>query len=151
VSNPDDSNNTNINLDQNVSGQPIQMPITDGEYFQPNLDQSIIVISDRGQGSTESCNVTINGLVNSENKPPLAPPDTCIIKIWHNGTVVYTNTTTVTAVNTPITINFDFSLLVVYQDCFYVTMETASTATATINTATFTIGDIVPEPLQMFL
>lgn len=140
VSDPDDSLNTNVLLQQNVSDQQLPAPVTDGEYFQPNTDNAIIVFSSPGFSTSESCNLTIDGVINSVNKPPLAATDKITIKLWKNGAILHQDITDVTGINTPISINYDFTSLVVYKDCFYVTMETTASGVANINTASLTFG-----------
>ena len=138
--NPDDSLNSNQLLQQNVSSQQLTTVQEDGEYFQVNLDNSIIVFSIPGFANTEAVNLTIDGIINSVNKPPLAGPDTITISLVWNGTVIYTTTITVSGVNTPITINHDMSLFINYKDCFYVTMSTSTTGVANINSASLSFG-----------
>jgi len=65
VPNPDDAQNTNILLQQNVSCQPLPTSSTDGEFFQPNLDQAIVVFSIPGFSSSEACVFTVTGVINS--------------------------------------------------------------------------------------
>lgn len=145
VPDPDDANTTNQVFQKNVSAQQIQLPITDGEYFQPNLDQAVIVFSDPayGFGTSEACTLTIDGLINSVNKPPLAPTDTFTLKLWHNGLVIYQSITPVTGINTPISISQSFTELFSPLDCIYVTMETTATGEVNINTADLAIGTYV--------
>lgn len=142
---PDPSNplNTNINLQQNVSCQPIPATSFDGEYFQPNTDNAIVMFSVVGYVATESCNLTVVGTINSVNKPPLAPTDTFTLKLWHNGLVIYTYTVPVSGVNTPISINYNFSETFAYKDWIYVSMETTASADVTINSAALNIGTYV--------
>lgn len=143
ITDPDNSLNTNIHLLETIPAQPLQLPVTDGEYFQPQNDTSIIVFSVLGYSATEACNLTINGIVNSNNKPPLAPPDSCTIKLWHNGIVLFQQTIVVASINQPITINHNFSQLLQFKDCIYISLETTATAEATLNTAALTIGTLV--------
>jgi len=143
VPNPDDAQNTNILLQQNVSCQPLPTSSTDGEFFKPNLDQAIVVFSVVGYSASESCTFTVAGVINSVNKPPLAPVDSITIKLWHNGSVVYSQTIPVTGVNTPISINYGFIRTFAYKDCVYVTMSTTASGEATISSASLNIGTYI--------
>jgi hypothetical protein len=142
---PDPGNplNTNINFQQNVSCQQIPATSFDGEYFQPNTDNAIVMFSVPGYIVNETCNLTVSGLINSVNKPPLAPDDSFTLKLWHNGQVIYTYTVGVSGVNTPISINYDFTQFFAYKDWVYITMETTATGEATINTASLNIGTYI--------
>lgn len=139
VEDPDNPNNGNSKY-INGSNQQLNLDITDGEYFQPNSDNGVFVFSAIGYAATEACNLSITGIINSVNKPPAAPADTIIIKFWHNGVVVFSDTTTVSGINTPININHNFSRAVAFNDCFYVTVETTATGEATLSTVSFAIG-----------
>ena len=142
--NPDDAANTNIVYTAGggtvVSHQKLNLLLTDGEYFQPNTDTGIFVFSQTGYAATESCNLTISGLVNSVNKPPTTPDDTVIITLWLNGVAIFQDTTTVIGVNTPIAINHNFSQALAYNDCIFITAETSATGEAQLNTVDLTIG-----------
>lgn len=142
---PDDSTNTNTIYESVFGATPISheklsLSITDGEYFQPNTDSGIFVFAEAGYSTTEACNITISGILNSVNKPPTTPDDTIIVKLWHNGNIIYSETVTVVGVNTPISINHNFSQVLQYNDCIFITLETTATGEATINTANLTIG-----------
>ena len=145
---PSNVNNTNIKYyqnynihQQNIPCQVISAPITDGEYFQPFTDQSIILFSYPVIGLSQNGNLIFDGILNSVNKPPLAPPDTFTLKIWHNGIVIYSQVTTVTAVNTPVTLGvggYSFTESFTYKDTFYISMETSATCQADSISATLT-------------
>lgn len=143
IPDPDDANNTNLQFQQNTSAQQMQLPITDGEYFQPNLDQAIIVFSEIGYAVTEACNLSMNATINSVNKPPLAPTDTFRVRLWVNGVAIYDQTFPVTGVNTSVVINNNFSQALACSDCIYVTLETTATCEVNINTASLDIGTYV--------
>lgn len=143
ITDPDNSNNTNIHIVEDVPAQPIQAPITDGEYFQPNVDNGIVVFAVPGYGATESVTLAIDGLLNSENKPPLAPTDSITIKLWYNGAVLKTYTVAVTSINTPISISDSFSQAFAYGGCIFITLETTATGVANLNTVDLAIGSYV--------
>lgn len=143
VPDPDNADNTNLHLPASVPCQPVQAPSADGEYFQPGNDNSVIVFALAGYTATEASNLTITGVANSVNKPPLAPADSVTVKLWHNGVVLYQQTTVINSVNQAIAINQNFSQLFQYKDCIYVTLESTATAEATISTASLTIGSYV--------
>jgi hypothetical protein len=143
IENPDDPNNTNVHLSASINSQSVSQPVTDGEYFKSSFDYGILVFSEAGYSATESCNLTITGVVNSVNHNPLQPDDTITFKFWHNGTVLYQETITVTGINTPIDIDHDFTQALAYKDCIYVTVETSTTAEAQIYTSSFTAGSYV--------
>ena len=144
VQGPDDPVNTNYhylaqapNID---SHQKLNLPLADGEYFQPKSDNGIFIFSEQSYGATEACNLTINGLINSVNKPPLMPDDTVIITLWRDGGILFTTTITVIGVNTPIAINYNFSQTFLFNDCIFISAETSATGEVQINTASLTIG-----------
>lgn len=143
VPDPDSAGTTNIMFQRNVTGQQVNLPITDGDYFQPNTDMGIFVFSKVGYSASESCNVNIQGVINAVNRPSSAPADSITIKLWHNGNIVYQQTVTVTAVNTVVNINHSFTRSLQYKDCMYITAETTPYCEANINTADLTIGSYV--------
>lgn len=143
VTDPDNANNTNIKFTENRYAQPFSLTISDGEYFQPNLDNGIFVFSEPAYSATESCNLTINGIINRINAPALAPTDSITIRIWNNGNVIYTTSVPVTGINTPVTINHNFSELFATGYGVYITAETTSFCEAELTDVTLTIGSYV--------
>lgn len=143
VPNPANTLNTNINLQQNVSCQPIPMPTTDGEYFQVNTDNAIVLFSIPGYSASESCTLNITGFFNTNNPLPLAAPDVFTLKLWYNGTVIYTYSVTFTEVNTPISINHAFTQTFNYKDAIYITMSTTATGEATLSSSSLSIGSYI--------
>lgn len=150
ISTDTDPNNTNIHFAAAQDFQKIDMPITDGEYFAVNKDFGIFVFSIPGYSATESTNIKMNATANSINKPPLQPDDTVTVKFWRNGVVLYSATTTITGINTPIDPaglgsvgGVTFSQLYEHSDCIYITVETSATAEVQINTVDLAIGTYV--------
>jgi hypothetical protein len=125
------------------SHQPVNFPITDGEYFDNRKDQAIFVFGVVGYSHTEACNLSVDGFINSVNKPAGTPPDSITLELVHNGVVIFTDTVTVASINTPISINYNFTELFQYGDCLYLRSSTTATGEAQLNTASITIGGYV--------
>lgn len=143
IQDPNSAINTNNHLPAGFPAQSLQLPLTDGEYFQPANDNGIVVFSEAGYNAVEACNLTITGIANSENRPPLAPPDSYTIKLWRNGVVIYQQTAVISAVNQAIAINNNFAQLWQYKDCTYITLETTATAKLELTFTSLTIGAYV--------
>lgn len=143
ISDPDSSENTNIKLVTDRNLQPLSLPLSDGEYFQPNLDQGIFIFSKDGYSATESSNLTITGTLDSINHVVGTPLDTIEIKLWYNGVAIYSQTITYAGPGTAININHNFSQLFFAGGCVYVTATTSATGVASLTTSVLTIGTYV--------
>lgn len=143
VTDPDNASNTNIKFTPNRYAQPFSLGLSDGEYFQPHLDNGIFVFSEPAYIATESCNITINGTINRINAPALAPQDSITINLWVNGAIIYSETVLVTGINTPVAINHNFSQLFATGYGVYITAETTAFCEAELTDATLTIGSYV--------
>lgn len=137
------ANNTNIKPIADRKNQPINLPISDGEYFQPNADQGIFIFNKSGYSATESCNLNIQGVFDSVNHVEGTETDKITFKLWLNGTVIYQNEIEYSGPNTPINIDYDFSQLLQFGDVIFVSSSTTVTGVAQINTSTLTIGTYV--------
>lgn len=142
--------NTNVKFKVSQSFQLLDLPTTDGEYFQVNKDFAIFVFAVTGYAAIEVTTLKMDAIVNSINHSPLTPADTVTVKYWRNGVVLYQNTTTVTGVDTPIdptglgsTGGAVFNQFYQYSDCIYMTVETSLTAVVQINTVSIDIGSYV--------
>jgi len=143
ITDPFNPVNTNVNLQPGVPYQKMVQLYQEGEYFDSNIDTAIFVFSLPGYAATEVCNININGIVNEVNKPPGTPPDSITFKVVHNGVVIFTQTIIVTGVNTPISINQNFTEAFAFESVIWIAMSTTISAEANINTATLTIGSYV--------
>lgn len=145
--NPDQSDPLNTNeLYFRVGGAPFALPmaITDGEYFQQSVDNSIVVFSDVALvNQTFACSLVLDGVFNSVDKLPLAPDDVFTLKFYINGQLIHTSSTTVTGINTDIGFTFPFSYTFNYFDNLYITLQTTASGEANINSCVLTIGSYV--------
>lgn len=141
VEDPNNTSNTNIHYTNGEYNQKISLPITEGEYFQPLTDKSIFVLSYIDFG-TIPCNLTIDGIVNAVNAPA-GSSDSITIELIHNGVVVYSVTIPVTGVNTPISVNHNFTQTLLFDDCVYIRTSTTANAEANINTVSLVLSTFV--------
>lgn len=146
ISNPDATNETNLHLNNDEVFQRYDHDITDGGYIQVNKDYSIFVSKEDGFSSTENINLSLIGVINLQNSLP-GNVESCTVKLWHNGNVIFQVTTNVVSINTPIDAGglgsgsgVDITHLIQTGDCFYVSIETTNGCIAQISSIELTIG-----------
>ena len=146
VFNPDAPNETNLHFATDELYQKYDHDQTDGSYLQTNKDFSIFVFKEEGYSATENINFKLSGVINAQNSLP-GNIESCTIKLWHNGNIIFQVTTNVVAVDTPIDagglgsgFGVDVNHLLQTGDCIYVSIETTSGCVAQINSLVLTIG-----------
>lgn len=133
--NPSGTGNTNIILQTRQYLQGISMPTVAGSYMSFSRDTAIFLFNQPALSAAFNVHVNITGnlLGNPFNALTGQPADMATIRMWINGAVFQTWTTTALGASTPINNTFAGSHNFSFKDCIYFTIDTSVTATVSLN------------------